>query len=69
MTEEIRAEAAASLDELMERHIAAQLATADAVRAWHERRAASEVTSVVYVNGLLGVAQDEEAGSIARRSG
>ncbi|OAP35216.1 hypothetical protein AU381_26090 [Sinorhizobium glycinis] len=49
----------------MERHIAAQLATADAVRAWDERRAASEVTNVAYANRLLDVARDEEAGRLA----
>ncbi|NRP75154.1 hypothetical protein ILFOPFJJ_06077 [Ensifer psoraleae] len=65
MTEESRAETAVSLDELMDRHIAAQLATADAVRVWDERRAAGEATSVAYANGLLGVAQDEEASRLA----
>ncbi|MDX0979846.1 hypothetical protein GOE03_28255 [Sinorhizobium medicae] len=49
----------------MERHIAAQLATADAVRAWDERRAASDVTNVAYANRLLDIAQDEEAGRLA----
>ncbi|MBP2450080.1 hypothetical protein [Rhizobium leguminosarum] len=65
MTEESRAETAVSLGDLIERHIAAQLATADAVRAWDERRAAGDVTSVVYLNGLLDVARDEEAGRMA----
>ncbi|WP_173520673.1 hypothetical protein [Ensifer sesbaniae] len=49
----------------MDRHIAAQLATADAVRVWDERRAAGEVTSVVYVNELLDVARAEEASKLA----
>ncbi|RVJ00725.1 hypothetical protein [Sinorhizobium medicae] len=49
----------------MDQHIAALRATADAVRAWDERRAASEVTNVAYANGLLGVARDEEAGRLA----
>ncbi|MEJ7013765.1 hypothetical protein [Sinorhizobium meliloti] len=49
----------------MDRHIAALRATADAVRAWDERRAATEVTNVAYANGLLGVARDEEAGRLA----
>ncbi|WP_354317237.1 hypothetical protein [Sinorhizobium fredii] len=49
----------------MDRHIAAQLATADAVRVGDERRAAGEVTNVTYANGLLGVARDEEAGWLA----
>ncbi|WP_461551691.1 hypothetical protein [Sinorhizobium meliloti] len=49
----------------MDRHIAAQLATADAVRVWDQRRAAGEVTSVAYANGLLDVARDEEAGRLA----
>ncbi|MQU68384.1 hypothetical protein [Sinorhizobium meliloti] len=49
----------------MDQHIAAQLATADAVRACDERRAASEVTNVAYANRLLDVARDEEAGRLA----
>lgn len=63
--EESGAGTAVSLCDLMERHIAAQLATADAVRAWDERRAASEVTNVAYANRLLDVARDEEAGRLA----
>lgn len=63
--EESGAEPAVSLGELMDRHIAAQLATADAVRAWDERRAAGEMTNVAYANRLLGVARDEEAGRLA----
>lgn len=59
------AETAVGLCDLMDRHIAAQLATADAVRAWDERRAASEVTNVAYANRLLDVARDEEAGRLA----
>ena len=50
-----------SLRELMDRHILAQRAATDAVRAWDERRAAGEVTNVAYANGLLGVASDEQA--------
>ncbi|XOK15673.1 hypothetical protein ACI6PO_28165 (plasmid) [Agrobacterium tumefaciens] len=49
----------------MDRHITAQLATADAVRVWDERRAAGEATSVAYANALLSVAQDEEASRLA----
>ena len=63
--DESEAAPAVSLGELMDRHIAAQLATAEAVRAWDERRAASEVTNVAYANRLLGVARDEEAGRLA----
>lgn len=63
--EESGAETAFSLGELIDRHIAAQLATADAVRAWDERRAAGEVTNVTYANRLLGVARDEQAGWLA----
>lgn len=62
MTEEFGTEVEACLDELMDPHIAAQMATADAVRAWDDRRAAGEVTSVAYANGLLAVARHEEAG-------
>ncbi|WP_419761316.1 hypothetical protein [Sinorhizobium arboris] len=50
-----------SLRELMDRHILAQRAATDAVRAWDELRAAGEVTNVAYANGLLGVASDEQA--------
>ncbi|RVH28385.1 hypothetical protein CN211_25930 [Sinorhizobium meliloti] len=49
----------------MDQHIAALQATADAVRAWDERRAATEATNEAYANGLLGVARDEEAGRLA----
>lgn len=63
--EESGAETAVALCDLMDQHIAALRATADAVRAWDERRAASEVTNVAYANGLLGVARDEEAGRLA----
>ncbi len=63
--EEGGAETAISLCELMKRHIAAQLATADAVRAWDEPRAASKVTNVAYANRLLDVARDEEACRLA----
>lgn len=63
--EESGAETAVALCDLMDQHIAALRATADAVRAWDERRAASEVTNVAYANRLLGVARDEEAGRLA----
>jgi len=59
------AETAVSLGELIDRHISAQLATADAVRAGDEQRAAGDVTNVTYANRLLGVARDEEAGWLA----
>lgn len=49
----------------MDQHIAALQETADAVRAWDERRAATEATNVAYANGLLGVARHEEAGRLA----
>ncbi|MDX0519145.1 hypothetical protein BMJ34_08540 [Sinorhizobium medicae] len=63
--QESGAETAVALCDLMDQHIAALRATADAVRAWDERRAATEVTNVAYANGLLGVARDEEAGRLA----
>lgn len=56
---------AVALCDLMDQHTAALRAIADAVRAWDERRAATEVTNVAYANGLLGVARDEEAGRLA----
>nr|AFM35675.1 RptA [Sinorhizobium meliloti] len=63
--EENETEIVVSLGELIDRHIAAQLATMDAVRTWDERRATGEVTNVTYANRLLGVARDEEAGWMA----
>ncbi|WP_434139950.1 hypothetical protein [Sinorhizobium meliloti] len=61
MTEDIGMEAAAALDETMERHLVAQRAAADVVREWDERRAAGDVTEVVYANTLLEVAKEEKA--------
>lgn len=58
-------ETAITLGELIDRHIAAQLKTADAVLTWDERRASGEVTNVTYAHQLLGVARDEEAGWLA----
>lgn len=63
--EESEAETAVALCDLMDQHIAALRATADAVRAWDERRAATEITNVVYANPLLDAARDEEAGRLA----
>lgn len=63
--EQSGAETAVSLSELIDRHIAAQLATADAVRTWDERRAAGDVTNVTYANRLLSMGRDEEAGWLA----
>jgi hypothetical protein len=63
--EDSGAETEVSLGELIDRHIAAQLETADAVRAWDERRAAGDVTKLTYANRLLGVARGEEAGWLA----
>ncbi|ASY74380.1 hypothetical protein [Ensifer sesbaniae] len=60
-----RAETAVSLGELIDRHIAAQLAAANAVHAWDERRATGGVTSVGYANELSDVARDEEATRLA----
>lgn len=63
--EQSGSETAVSLAELIDRHIAAQLATADAVRAWDERRAAGDITNLTYAHRLLDVARDEEAGWLA----
>lgn len=62
---ESTAETAGSLGDLIDRHIAARLATADAVRAWDQRTAAGELTGVAYPNRLLDVARDEEAARLA----
>jgi hypothetical protein len=43
----------ASLDAMTERHTVAQRAVADVLREWDERRAAGDVTSVVYAIALL----------------
>ena len=61
MTENFGMEAAMSLEALMEWHIAALLATSDAVREWDERRAAGGVSNVVYANALFEVTKEEEA--------
>lgn len=53
MTENFGMEAAVSLDTMIERHIAALSATSEAVREWDERRAAGDVTNVVYAKALL----------------
>ncbi|PCK84364.1 hypothetical protein CPT32_24255 [Rhizobium sophoriradicis] len=50
----------------MDRHIAAQLAAADAARVWDERRkTVGGVATVSDAKGLLNVARDEEAGRLA----
>lgn len=59
------AETAVSFGDLIDRHIAARLATANAVRAWDQRKAAGEITSIAYPNRLLDVARDEEAARLA----
>ncbi|MFA1626909.1 hypothetical protein ACDY96_30495 [Rhizobium mongolense] len=63
--EENRAETAVSLSELMDRHIAAQLAAADAVRAWDDRRRVGGDASIADAKGPLDVVRDEEAGRLA----
>ncbi len=62
---ESTAKTAVSLGDLIDRHIAARLATAHAVRAWDQRTAAGKLTSVADPNGLLDVARDEEAARLA----
>lgn len=57
-------ETAVSLGDLIDRHIAARLATANAVRAWEQCKA-GEITSIAYPNRLLDVARDEEAARLA----
>ena len=59
------AETAVSLGDLIDRHIAARLAIADAVRAWDQRTAAGDVTGSAYSNRLLDVARVEEAARLA----
>ena len=58
-------ETAVSLGDLIDRHIAARLTTANAIRAWDQRKAAGGVTSIAYPNRLLDVARDEEAARLA----
>lgn len=61
MTEDFGMEAAVSLDTMIERHIGALSATSEAVHEWDERRAAGDVTNVVYAKALLEVTKEEEA--------
>ncbi|MGR9398095.1 hypothetical protein ACU8OL_34785 (plasmid) [Rhizobium leguminosarum] len=49
----------------MERHIAAHLAAADAVRLWDQLRTVGEATSVANAKGLLDVARHEQARRLA----
>lgn len=63
--EESSAETAVSLGELMDRHIAAQMAAADAIRVLEERRTVGGVASVADAKELLDVARDEEVGRLA----
>lgn len=59
MTEDFGMEATVSLDTMIERHIAALSATSEAVHEWDERRAAGDVTNVVYAKALLEARGDE----------
>ncbi|NRP75167.1 hypothetical protein ILFOPFJJ_06090 [Ensifer psoraleae] len=63
--EENSAETAVSLGELMDRHIAAQMAAADAIRVFDERGTVGRVASVADAKVLLEVARDEEVGRLA----
>ncbi|MBP2450061.1 hypothetical protein [Rhizobium leguminosarum] len=49
----------------MDRHIAAQMAAAEAVRVLDERRTVGGVASIADAKGLLDVARDEQAGRLA----
>ena len=60
-----KAEEKPSLEALMERHIAAQTATVNAVREWDARRAAGDVSPVQYANALLPLSREEEAARVA----
>jgi hypothetical protein len=64
MAETGKLKVGSSLEAMMERHIAAQLAIIDAVREWDGRRTDGDVSSVVYVNALLDVTREEEAARI-----
>ena len=63
--EEGGAETPVSLCDLIDQHIAALRATADAVHASNEGIATADVTSAAYANALLGVGGKEEAGRLA----
>nr|WP_174153010.1 hypothetical protein [Agrobacterium rosae] len=54
-----------SLFEKMERHIAAQRATAKPVREWDEKRAIERVSPVIYAGALAAASKEDKA---ARRS-
>jgi len=64
MTEMGKLKMGSSLEAMIERHIAAQLAIIDAVREWDGRRTDGDVSSVVYANALLDVTREEEAARI-----
>lgn len=58
-------ESSVSLGDLMDRHIAAQMAAAEAVRVLDERRTVGGGASIADAKGLLDVARDEQAGRLA----
>lgn len=54
-----------SLFEKMERHIAAQKATAKTVREWDEKRAVERVSPVVYAGALAAASKEDEAARLS----
>ncbi|WP_430262249.1 hypothetical protein [Neorhizobium sp. DAR64862/K0K3] len=54
-----------SLFEKMERHIAAQMATAKTVREWDEKRATEPVSPVIYAGALAAASKEDEAARLS----
>jgi len=54
-----------SLFEKMERHIAAQKATAETVREWDEKRAVERVSPVIYAGALAAASKEDEAARLS----
>jgi hypothetical protein len=54
-----------SLVEKMERHIAAQKATAKTVREWDEKRPVERVSPVIYAAALAAASKEDEAARLS----
>ncbi|TCQ15727.1 hypothetical protein [Rhizobium sp. PP-CC-3G-465] len=54
-----------SLFEKMERHIAAQKATAKTVREWDEKRAVKRMSPVIYAAALAAASKEDEAARLS----
>jgi hypothetical protein len=68
MTETGKLKVGPSLEAMMERHIAAQLAIIGAVREWDGRQIDGEVSNVVYANALRDVLSVTNLGTIGKKN-